>query len=43
MFKKISINNNYSIDENGNVRNDKRGTLLSQWVSKQEKDILLQK
>lgn len=37
MFKKISINNNYSIDENGNVRNDKRGTLVSQWVSKQGK------
>lgn len=37
MFKKIEINQNYSIDENGNVRNDKRGTLISPWISKQGK------
>ena len=37
MFKKLKINSNYSIDENGNIRNDKRGTLVSQWVSKQGK------
>ena len=37
MFKQISINPYYSIDENGNVRNDKRGTFVKQWISKQGK------
>ena len=34
MFKKISINTNYSIDENGNVRNDKRGTFVKPYNNK---------
>lgn len=34
MFKKIAINKNYSVDENGNVRNDKRGTFVKPYDNK---------
>ena len=40
MFKKIAINNNYSIDENGNVRNDKRGTFVKPYDNKAGKGYL---
>lgn len=40
MFKKIEINKNYSIDENGNVRNDKRGTILKPYNNKAGKGYL---
>ena len=40
MFKKIEINKNYSIDENGNVRNDKRGTILKPYNNKRGKGYL---
>lgn len=34
MWKKIDVNKNYSVDENGNVRNDKRMTLLKPYDNK---------
>lgn len=40
MFKKIEINKNYSVDENGNVRNDKRGTILKPYNNKAGKGYL---
>ena len=40
MFKKIEINKNYSIDENGNVRNHKRGTILKPYNNKAGKGYL---
>lgn len=40
MWKKIEINKNYSINENGNVRNDKRGTILKPYNNKAGKGYL---
>ena len=40
MFKKIKINPNYSIDENGNVRNDKRNRLITPYDNKAGKGYL---
>ena len=40
MFKKIEINKNYSIDEYGNVRNDKRGSILKPYNNKAGKGYL---
>ena len=40
MWKKIQQNQNYSVDENGNVRNDKRGTLVKPYDNKTGKGYL---
>lgn len=40
MFKKLTINSNYSIDENGNVRNDKRNRLITPYDNKAGKGYL---
>lgn len=40
MFKKLEINPNYSIDENGNVRNDKRNRLIAPFNNKAGKGYL---
>ena len=40
MFKKLKINSNYSIDENGNVRNDKRNRLITPYDNKAGKGYL---
>lgn len=34
MWKKVEANENYSVDENGNVRNDKRMTLIKPYDNK---------
>ena len=40
MFKKLEINSNYSINENGDVRNDKRNRLIAPYDNKAGKGYL---
>lgn len=40
MFRKIDVNPNYSIDENGNVRNDKRNRLITPYDNKSGRGYL---
>lgn len=38
---KIKENENYSINENGEVRNDKKGTIKKPYINKQNKFYML--